>query len=364
MKKERGVKGYREIERLIARRIEDGELRPADRVGPIRELARQLGVSVLTADRALRELAQQGVLRRVPRQGFFVAEAVMHLKGRIHAILPTLDSRTPFSDLLDGILGEVWPLGYQLSVCCTQWNVDTCVQAAQRAILERTDGVIYTPAGYGEEFQRNREALKALLDNGLAVTTLGHCRLQEFPELPGVSSAHEQSGYEMTRYLLGQGARRIAVLGVQPNQDEEALLAGYRRALEEADLPFRPRLLRFHPPGESSRSDVKHFAHARKRPDALFALSDREAAEAIVELGRQGLSVPGDMPVVGFGDYPLGRLVSPPLTTMRINLREVGSIAAGMLIEMIENEHREPRRIELPCELVVRASCGGKKDAG
>ena len=363
MTKRGGAKGYREIQRLITRRIEDGELHPGDRVGPIRELAKQLDVSALTVDRALRELAQQGVLDRVPRQGFFVAKAVMHLKGRIHAILPTLDSRTPFSDLLDGILGEVWPLGYQLSVCCTQWNVDTCLQAVHRAVLERTHGVIYTPAGYGDDFQRNREALKVLRDKGLAVATVGHCRLQEFPQLSGVSSAHEQSGYEMTRYLLGRGERRIAVLGVQPNQDEEALLAGYRRALEEAGLPFRPRLLRFHPPGESSRLNIKHFAHARERPDAIFALSDREAAEAIVELGRLGLSVPGDVPVVGFGDYPLGRLVTPPLTTMRINLREVGSIAAGMLIEMIENEHREPRRIELPCELVVRESCGGKESA-
>ena len=357
----RGATGYREIKRLITRRIEKGELRPGDRVGPIRELAARLGVSVVTADRALRELAQQGVLERVARQGFFVAQAVMHLKGRIHAIIPTLDARTPFSDLLDGILSEVWPLGYQLSISCTQWNVDTCLQAAQRAVLERTHGVIYTPAGYGEDFQRNGEALRVLRDNGLAMVTVGHCRLQEFPLLPGVSSAHEQSGYEMTRYLLRKGAQRIAVVGVQPNQDEEALLAGYRRALEEAHLPYHPRLMRFHPPGESSRLNVKHFAHARERPDALFALSDREAAEAILELGRQGLSVPEDMPVVGFGDYPLGRLVTPPLTTMRINLHEVGSIAAGMLVEMIEDEHRDPRRIELPCELVVRKSCGGKE---
>lgn len=349
--------GYQDIENILQRRIEQGDLKPGDRVGPIRQLAETLGVSLVTADRALRELTRKGVLTRAARQGFFVAAPAVRLKGNIHAILVTLDRRTPFADLLNGIIDEVWPQGYQLSVSCSQGSIDTCMEAARRAVLEPVRGVIYMAGGQTGDFEKNREPIGHLLQQALPVVTVGHCRLQGVPPLPGVSSAHEQAGYDMTRHLLSKQLKKIAVLGIPPNQDEQAIIAGCQRACHEANVPLRPNWIRFHGPSESVAQNVQYLLNGGKRPDAIFALSDLVATEVMAEIRRAGLSVPRDISIVGFGDYPIAELVRPALTTMRINLHAVGSLAANTLIRMIEGRSYSTAHTEIPCQLLVRDSC-------
>jgi|LSQX01.1.fsa_nt_gb DNA-binding LacI/PurR family transcriptional regulator len=349
--------GYQDIENRICAQIKRGDLKPGDRVGPIRQIAADFGVSPVTADRALRELARKGVLNHVPRHGFFVSAPELQIRGKIHAIVRPIDRKTPFGETLSGIIGEAWPRGYSISVSLSQNNTEQSLEAAQRAVLEQVDGVVYMVAGEMGNFAMNREPVKLLIDQGLPVVTIGHCDLPGIESVPGVSSAHEQAGFEITRHLLSKGLKRLAVLGVFPNQDEQYILEGCRRACREADVPLRPNWVRFHLPGESVAQDVQYLLNSGKRPDAIFALSDLVAAETMDEIIQTGLKVPDDISVVGFGDYPIAELVRPALTTMRINLQAVGSLATNTLIRMIEGHPYDTSHTEIPCQLIVRDSC-------
>src|SRR5919108_537369 len=80
-------------------------------------------------------------------------------------------------------------------------------------------------------------------------------------------------------------------------------------------------------------------------------------------LRARGLRVPDDIALVGFDDLPISEFVDPALTTVRVPARAIGAQAAAMLIELITS-HVEPESHFLPTELVIRESCGARRDAG
>jgi len=92
-------------------------------------------------------------------------------------------------------------------------------------------------------------------------------------------------------------------------------------------------------------------------PTAIFAGSDAQAMGVYSALHAHGLSVPKDMSVVGFDDVAIASLVTPPLTTVRQPLTEMGRTATRMLLRHISEEPLDSMRVELTTNLVVRDSC-------
>ncbi|HKW78289.1 MAG TPA: substrate-binding domain-containing protein, partial [Candidatus Limnocylindria bacterium] len=91
-------------------------------------------------------------------------------------------------------------------------------------------------------------------------------------------------------------------------------------------------------------------------PTAIFAANDLLALGALRAARDAGLRVPADLSLVGINDIPLVGLIDPPLTTVRVPQREMGSIAARMLIDLIEKASVAPRHVLLDTTLVVRGS--------
>jgi LacI family transcriptional regulator len=94
------------------------------------------------------------------------------------------------------------------------------------------------------------------------------------------------------------------------------------------------------------------------RPTAIFSGNDQQALGVYEAARQRGLRIPQDLSVVGFDDLPVARWVSPPLTTVRQPLAEMGRAAAQMLGELIENRPLDTRRMELSTELITRESTG------
>jgi len=94
------------------------------------------------------------------------------------------------------------------------------------------------------------------------------------------------------------------------------------------------------------------------RPDAIFAASDIMAIGAMRALREAGLRVPDDVAVVGFDDLPQSAYSDPPLTTVRQPIYRLGTMTVDSLLDLIEYPDSSSRRIVLPTELIVRASCG------
>jgi len=95
-----------------------------------------------------------------------------------------------------------------------------------------------------------------------------------------------------------------------------------------------------------------------RRSDAVFAASDIMAIGAMRALRESSLRVPEDVAIVGFDDLPQSARTEPPLTTVRQPTYRLGSTTVDSLLDLIDYPDSSPRRIVLPTELVVRASCG------
>ncbi len=185
-------------------------------------------------------------------------------------------------------------------------------------------------------------------------------------ELASVGATNWAGGLAATEHLLGLGHRRIAAIAGPPDYlCSRARIDGYRSALERAGIQFDPALVRHgdfqHEGGFRCGGELLDLASP---PTAIFAGSDQQAFGVYEAARQRALCIPQDLSVVGFDDLPVARWVSPPLTTVRQPLAEMGRVAAQMLGELIENIPLRSRRMELSTELITRESTGPVRSAG
>jgi LacI family transcriptional regulator len=96
----------------------------------------------------------------------------------------------------------------------------------------------------------------------------------------------------------------------------------------------------------------------RDMPDAIICANDQTAIGAMRELQAAGVRVPADVAVVGFDDMHLGALLTPPLTTVRQPMRQLGERACSLVLERVADPALPPRAERLPTKLIIRESCG------
>ncbi|MBQ0830660.1 LacI family DNA-binding transcriptional regulator [Streptomyces tagetis] len=177
-------------------------------------------------------------------------------------------------------------------------------------------------------------------------------------DVPTVGAANWAGGLAATQHLLALGHRRIGLIAGPPRLlCSRARLDGYRAALEGAGVTVDERLI---VPGdfraESGCAGCETLLDLADPPTALFAASDQMALGAIEALRRRGRRVPQDMSVVGFDDLPEVRWSSPPLTTVRQPLADMGKLAARTVLRLTRDEQPDAPRVELGTELVIRSS--------
>lgn len=179
------------------------------------------------------------------------------------------------------------------------------------------------------------------------------------PDVPSVGATNWRGGLMATEYLLSLGHRRIATIsGIPSHLTSKARVAGYRSALEAADMTPEPELIRqgdFH--HTSGYSQTLALLALPEPPTAIVAGCDLQATGIYRALSEHGMQVPRDMSVIGFDDIPSTEWMSPPLTTIRQPLREMGSIAVDLLLQQIAGEPLKSLRVELATSLVIRQSC-------
>lgn len=173
-----------------------------------------------------------------------------------------------------------------------------------------------------------------------------------------VGATNFAGGLAATQHLLALGHRRIGYIGGSPSAAcNQARMHGFRAAMEAAGAPVPEGYVQS---GRFRFADGIGGATALltlpEPPTAVFATCD-ETAAGVVEAARiRGLRVPQDLSVVGFDDTQLARYFSPPLTTVRQPLREMGGVALRTALRMAAGEKLDSHHVELATELVVRHS--------
>jgi LacI family transcriptional regulator len=176
--------------------------------------------------------------------------------------------------------------------------------------------------------------------------------------MPTVDSDNFAGAMLATNYLLGLGHRRIGFIGGRPDLESARLReAGFRRAMAAAGVSVDQALIRI---GgyrtETAEGPAREVLSRSDRPTAVFAANDLSAIAVVSAARSLGLSVPDDLSVIGFDNVPESALASPPLTTIKQPLQQMGAEALHLLVDIIAGVERDTH-VRLPTELVVRASC-------
>ena len=173
-----------------------------------------------------------------------------------------------------------------------------------------------------------------------------------------VGSTNFAGGLVATQHLLGLGHRRIAFVGGPLSAAcNQARMHGFRAAMEAEGASVSDEYVRngrfMYEDGVALGALVLDLP---ARPTAVFAASDETAAGVIEAARARGLRIPEDLSVVGFDDTQVARFASPPLTTVRQPLREMGGVALRTALRLAAGEQLESHHVELATDLVVRDS--------
>lgn len=241
------------------------------------------------------------------------------------------------------------------------------------ACVERGVDVLLHTRAHGDPAEEASNLLDGRVDGSLVLRNANDPTLQElarrkFPmvlffsrsldgALPFVDSDNYTGGQIATRHLIELGHCRIGMVrGALGSVSSDDRFNGYRQAMELAGLPTDPTQVCFM---ESPHADPGPFMEMMSRPDhptALFVWSDDAAFVCLRWLSELGLSVPGDVSVIGFDSTPRCESSNPPLTSVRQPVFEIAREAARLLIAQIRSEPVERDRIVFPPDLEVRSS--------
>ncbi|MWB99166.1 LacI family DNA-binding transcriptional regulator [Agromyces seonyuensis] len=335
------------------------ELAPMRRKPTIRDVASVAGVSRTTVSRVVNggrwvsPDARRAVETAIAATGFTANHHARSLAtGRADSVafLLTEPQHLLFSDpnfalLLRGAAAALAARG------------KTLVLLVAGTAAERTRVQEYVSAGHVDGVllvsPHESDPLPASLRRA-GVSTVSCGQLLGLPgEVPTVSIDEAASARAMTRHLLGQGHRRIAMIaGPVDTPGGRYRLEGFREALGNA---FDPLLVEA---GDysfaSGASAMTRLLGRDAGIDAVFAASDLMAAGALSALRQAGIRVPEDLAVAGFDDSGIAAAQEPPLTTMRQPWDRISETMVGMLLDVVDGVPRRP--VILPTELVVRAS--------
>jgi LacI family transcriptional regulator len=178
------------------------------------------------------------------------------------------------------------------------------------------------------------------------------------PQVNYVDADNRGGAQLAVKHLLALGHRRIGLitgpLNTIASQDR---MDGYKDAVREFQLELEPSLL-----VESDYTEAGGFASAQKllqeEVTAIFAVSDTMAVGALRAINANGQRVPEDVALIGFDDMNFAPQLQPALTTVRQPITQLGATAVTNLIAVLDGGETPVRQVNLPTELVIRASCG------
>jgi LacI family transcriptional regulator len=320
----------------------------------------QTVVSLVLNDRSLVAISpetRQRVLAAIADLGYVPDGSARSLRTRKTLIIASLipDITNPFYPAFErGIQDVADANNYDLIAYNTDGNRAKelrCLRSMQRA---RVDGIIATP------FQLTADDLAPLLENGVPVVMFGEL-VSEPARAPFDSifvNDYTAAG-ELVAYLLGRGYLPLGMIAAaEDHLRREGRTVAYRQVLAGSTLPQKELLARGEDPTEAGGyAAMQTLLAGSPRPRAVFAANDMMAMGAMVAIREAGLRVPEDIAVAGFDDIPVARLLNPPLTTVAQFPERLGRRAAELLFERLHGTFTgEGRRLEMPYELMVRAS--------
>lgn len=342
----------------------------------IKEIARECNVSAATVSNILNGKANVGaktkerVMKVIEQREYQPDHLARSLrKGKTNTIGVIAEDIGQFSapPILEGIMRCCEREGYQTMIqnlCLyAKWGdrwfddesiyQDTLDAAVQKLLAVKADGLLYVAGhsryiGYfaGESF----------------IPTVMVYAFSQSVHTPCVVNDDEKGGYDMMGYLLSMGHRRIGILaGREDNLHTIRRLQGCQKALAEAGISYEPQLVRYgNWERESGSQMAESLLRAERDVTAVFCMNDKMAGGVYDYLQERGLCAGEDISVAGYDNQIFAAYCSPPITTMEIDLYEIGTRGVQMLIEKLKSPDEGRKEVileeKIPGRLIERKS--------
>lgn len=346
--------------------IQSGKLQPGDMLPTVKELCAQFGgINHLTVRQAIKNLAEDQLVRSVQGKGTFVSQADSR-RRTVALVLPNLEDYF-FLRIARGVQNEFDLHGVRTLILDSRGSWDSEAENIHHLQELPLDGALIFPITHHDIAE---QIFKMKMENFPFVLI---DRYFEDIETPSIVADNYQGGYDLTAALIERGRRNFAWIGELTSSSARQRLQGFRDALNDHELTCaRDRILALEIPPASShaayitalqsevRRNIEYLLEKSTRPagsaQSFVFANDQTALTAIRILIEKGLRIPDDIAVSGFDDRPEAAQSTPPLTTVRHPTEKMGSEAARALLKRIQETDAPSQRVTLPVEIVLRES--------
>jgi len=335
----------------------------------LKDIARELNVSVITVSKALRgkpdisEATRERILKRMKELDYQPNMTARTLTTGRSFILGLI-----VPDLLNPFFTE---LANSLGV----------------ALRQRSYGLILASSEDNPEIEQSE--IRMMLARGVDALLIASCQ----PKLEGFYSIHNQDtpfllvdrpfpylranfvgtddcagGRLATEHMIQLGRKRLAYIGSPDLSPSAERFRGFREALRDHDIAMNEKFIVACPASEEPGNNAGYtmmqtLLQRRSRPNGVFCHNDLVAIGAMKATLDAGLSIPGDIAFVGFDNVSYCRYLQIPLTSVDQSTTQLGELAAQLALDLVAGKVDKPRSILLPPTLAVRASTVGNAAA-
>ena len=329
----------------------------------IHDIARALNISASTVSRALKDnpLISEATRNRIKtaatemgyRPNILAASFRTKRTNTIGVIVPLIN-RHFFSSVISGIEDIAYKEGYTVSISQSNDNFEKESKIAHTLFTNRVDGLIISISMETNRFDH----MKLFSDRKIPLVFFD--RVVDEIETDKIEVDDFKGAYVVTKHMIGQGRKRIAMIGGPLNlKSYQKRQAGYLQALKEAGLDHdKSMIINNRLTREDGTQAVKTLMKNDTLPDAIFCANDTTALSAIIYFKENQIKVPEDIAIVGFSNEPFSEVVTPSISTIKQPGFEMGQKAAELLIRQINNKEKIDKfeAIKMPTELIIRES--------
>jgi LacI family transcriptional regulator len=333
----------------------------------ITDVARHAGVSTAAVSKVLRnaygvsEAMQQRVREAMKELDYRPHAAARGMRGRTYTIGVLLDNirNTFFADIMDGIREELRSSEYTVLVGAAGFGGEDQSKVARSMVDRQMDGLILIAPG-----MRRSEVLA--LAGPTPTVVIGHH--DQADEHDSVVDADGLGAGLVVDHLVSLGHRRIALLsapGIRSSgwrkTPEIVLTSGYREAMDRHGLGDCAQVITARYSDEGGYKAGRQLLTAADPPTAIMAGADVAALGVFRAAHGLGLSIPGDLSLVGYNNTAVAALAPVQLTSVDQAGHTMGASAARMLIERVEGHRSRAMQTTMTPNLVVRRTTGAPR---
>lgn len=324
----------------------------------IYDVAKEANVSIATVSKVINNKGRisektrkkvHDVMEKLNYHPNMMASALMGKKTKTIGLLVPDLAYPFFSELARSIEDRASEFGYNLVICNTDYQIEKENKYLTLLKRKNIDGFILA-SGF-----ENLDMVEELMKEDIPIAIVA----RDFPmfSINTVALDDYMGGYLAASHLIELGHTNIGVIARDVWSNRERI-RGFKQALEEKNLKFND--------GFDFIKEINHFEAGKymshkyleslEPPSAIFACNDLLAAGAVQAVKESGMSVPGQVSIVGFDNTIIATIIEPPLTTIAQPIQNMGKEVMDLMISMIQGEKKEKMRLTLLPSLIERKS--------